>query len=300
MMNKRYPLNLDTARRAANKLKREFLRIPPVRVLQDSAYLQALEAHVIDLPPLDPRDLPILEGLRRDGVHIVPVESLDLPTTKPMLKALDVLVSELRALHPNGNNAPRLPLTRLMEFPEVYLWGLDERLLNLVENHIGLPIRYHGADLRREIADGAWTDVRQWHVDAEDHRMFKVIMYLNDVAPGGGPFNYISRRETVDAVHKLNYGSGFVADDTVASVVPRDRWLEALGKSRSAVFADTCKVFHRAQPPTKVERYSITFSWTSTTPVKTYPTMPLTDEARAAILGKVNARQRSVLPERDS
>src|ERR1700716_4054785 len=106
----RYRLTRDTMIRAANKIRREILRVPPVSILSGHTYHRALEQHAIDLPPLDPRDLPILEGLRRDGVCLVPVESLGLPTTSAMLAALDVLVSELRALAPDGNNAPRLTL----------------------------------------------------------------------------------------------------------------------------------------------------------------------------------------------
>src|SRR6185295_11795761 len=119
---------------------------------------------------------------------------------------------------------------RMQEFPEIYLWGLNERLLSLVENYIGLPIRYHGVDVRREICDGRPNDVRQWHIDAEDHRMFRVIIYLNDVAADGGPFEYIRRELTVGAVQKLGYGSGFVTDRDMARVVPRAEWVQATAK----------------------------------------------------------------------
>jgi hypothetical protein len=229
-------------------------------------------------------------------VHIEPVESLGLAETAPMLSALETLVAEMRALQPNGDNAPRLPLKRLMQFPEVYLWGVNERLLNLVENYIGLPIRYHGVDLRREVADGKPNDVRQWHIDAEDHRMFKVILYLNDVEEGGGPFEYVPREQTLQAAKALHYGSGFVADDALARVLPRVEWKQAIAKAFSAVFADTCRVFHRAQAPTKRDRYSITYSWTSTTPVKAYPSMPIPPETYRFVSGRINERQRAVIP----
>ena len=114
-----------------------------------------------------------------------------------MLAACETLASELRAQPQNGQNAPRLPNRRLMDFPEIYMWGLERRLLDLIENYVGLPIRYHGADLRREVADGKLNDVRQWHIDAEDRRMFKCILYLNDVEEGGGPFMFLPRGVTI-------------------------------------------------------------------------------------------------------
>jgi hypothetical protein len=289
-------INLDMLARAANKLKRELFRLPAVRVYRGYEYHEALEAHALHLPPLDPIDLPVVEALRRYGAHTAAAEALRLPGTQAMLAGCDQLARELRELPVNGSNAPRLPIDRLMDFPEVYMWGLGERLLSVVENYIGLPIRYHGADLRREIADGQLTDVRQWHIDAEDRRMFKIIVYLNDVVPGGGPFQYLPRALSGETARRLRYGSGFVTDDTMRTVVPQSRWIECLGASHTATVADTCKVFHRAQPPRTTDRYSITFSWTSTTAVKSYPTMPLSEKAVAYIKANTGERQRECLP----
>jgi hypothetical protein len=284
--------------RAANKVKRELYRLPAVRVVRGYEYHRALEAHALRLPPLDPVDLPPYHALRTEGAYMAPVETLRLPGTREMLAACDELAAELRATPLDVENAPRLPIHRLMDFPEIYMWGLDRRLLEFIENYVGLPIRYHGADLRREVADGKLNDVRQWHIDAEDWRMFKIILYLNDVLPGGGPFQYLPRALTIETARRLHYGSGFVTDDEMAAVLPPSRWNECLAKSHTAIMADTCKVFHRAQPPRTADRYSITFSWTSTTAVKAYPTMALTEQAVAYILAHTDERQRACLPPR--
>lgn len=286
---------MDVFNKAANKLKRELFELPAIRMYRGYRYLEALESHALRLPSLAPADLPIAEALRRNGVYIGPAESLELPGTSKMLAACGTLAGELRAQPTNGLNAPRLPLNRLMDFPEIYMWGLNERLLDLIENYVGLPIRYHGADLRREIADGKLNDVRQWHIDAEDRRMFKIIIYLNDVEDGGGPFEYLPRGKTIGVAKRLHYTSGFVTDDAMGRVIPRSEWVTCLGTAHSAILADTCKVFHRAQPPRAHERYSVTFSWTSTTMVKTYPSTPLTDEAYAYIVSNTSDRQRACL-----
>ncbi len=295
-MQKRAVGKKNTLGRAANKLKRELYRLPGVRVVRGYEYLEALEEHLLKLPPLDPLDLPFLQALRTQGVCMVPVEEMKLPGTGEMLAACGALVDELRKVPLNGGNAPRLPIDRLMDRPEIYMWGLNRRLLDFIENYVALPIRYHGADLRREVADGKLDDVRQWHIDAEDRRMFKIILYLNDVRPGGGPFQYMPRGQTIDVARKLRYSSGFVTDDVMRKVVPESEWTEAIAPKHTAVMADTCKVFHRAQPARTTDRYSITFSWTSTTAVKAYPTMPLGEKARAYILSHADERQRVCLP----
>lgn len=284
--------------RAANKLRREVNRLPAVREVLAYEYLQALEAHSLRLPQLDPADLPFFHALRTVGAHLAPATSFGLPRTAAMLAGCDQLATELGTVPIEEQNAPRMPLHRIMDFPDVYLWGLEPRLLDFIENYVGLPIRYHGADVRREHADGKLTDVRQWHIDAEDRRMFKIIVYLNDVTPGGGPFQYLPREATMEVARRLGYSSGFVSDDRMSTVLPRHRWVECLAPSHTAVMADTCKVFHRAQPPRDRDRYSVTFSWTSVTAVKSYPTMQLTERDYQYILEHTNERQRAVLPAR--
>lgn len=282
--------------RVLSKLKREAIRLPLLRVAHGYAHRQALDAHSTKLPALDPRDLPLLEGLRREGALMVDVEAMGLPETPGMFAALDKLLPELKQLKPNGDNAPRISGRRLMDFPEVHLWGLNERLLRLIENYIELPIFYRGADVRREVADSRPTDVRQWHVDNEDHRMFRIIIYLNDVDENGGPFEYMTRDNTVVATRQLDYGSGFVTDSEMERVVPRSAWRQATGPRHFGAFADTCRVFHRAMPPKARDRFSITFSWTSTTPIKTYPAVPYTRSAYDYLASHANARQLGVLP----
>jgi hypothetical protein len=102
----------------------------------------------------------------------------------------------------------------------------------------------------------------------------------------------------VIAVKALHYVSGFVPDAKMDGIVPKSRWVQATAKAHSGAFADTCRVFHKAQPPRDTDRYSITVSWTSTTPVKTYPSHPLSDEAYAFVRSRINERQRAVLPDR--
>jgi hypothetical protein len=285
--------------RVASKMKREALRLPGIRVLHGYSHREALEAHLTRLPPIDPRDLTTLEQMRRVGVQIVSLDALGLPESPAMFAAAETLAAELRSVKVNGDNAPRIPYARLMELPEIYAWGLSERLLSIAENYIGLPIRYHGADVRREVADGQPNDVRLFHIDTEDHRMLRVILYLNDVKPGGGPFEFIPREQTLAVVKKLHYGSGFVSDERMAQVLPRAEWRLATGSVHTAAFADTCRVFHRAQAPTTIDRYSVTFTWTSTTPVKSYPSMRIPDKAYAFVTSRANDRQRAALPPRD-
>jgi hypothetical protein len=155
----------------------------------------------------------------------------------------------------------------MMNYPAIFLWGLQEKLLDIVENYLGVPLRYHGPGMRREIADGKATDVRQWHIDPEDRRMVKIIIYLNEVNIDGGPYEYISLPLTSLCTKALKYSSGYVSDRAMQEVLPVDYWQPCLGNFGTAIFSDTCRVLHRAKPPLAVDRYSLSFTYTSKKPL---------------------------------
>ena len=158
-----------------------------------------------------------------------------------------------------------IPSLRKFSHAEILFWGLGERLLDIVENYIGLPLLFHGVDLRRDIADAPLTDARQWHLDIDDDRMIKIIIYLNNVGKAGGPFEYIPRFLTQKIVNSLAYTSGFVSDEAIAKIVSPQQWKTCAAKAGNIVISDPCNVFHRAKPA-KRNRYSITFGYTSRIP----------------------------------
>ncbi|BAZ44958.1 hypothetical protein NIES4102_19750 [Chondrocystis sp. NIES-4102] len=96
------------------------------------------------------------------------------------------------------------------------MWALESRLLNIVENYIGLPILYQYFALRRSIADGQYMGRRSWHLDMEDRRTIKIIIYLNDVNSEGGPYQYIPRKITKSAIKQLNYYNlGYISEEKI-------------------------------------------------------------------------------------
>ena len=187
----------------------------------------------------------------------------------------------------------------LREFPEMLLWALESKLLDIVENYIGLPVLYQFFAMRKSIADGQYSGVRRWHIDWEDRRIIKVIIYLNDVVNGGGPYEYISRTITPKAIKKLNYYNlGYVSDEEMARAVPKSNWHSCLGNKGTVVISDTSSVFHRAQPPTQNERFSVTFCYTSTTPQIIWSSRKMTPQQWEFINKNINLRQKNCLPKK--
>lgn len=229
--------------------------------------------------------------MREEGAFVTSLQTLAIPSTSLVIASWEKLLPELLAFSSNGKYAISLPYFKLMKSPEIFLWGLQERLLNIIENYIGFPVLYHGANFRREIANGKLIDVRQWHTDVEDHRMVKVIVYLKDVNLNGGPFEYISKSLTSSLRQTLQYNSGFVSDEVIKTLVPTSDWKPCTGRSGTVIFSDTRNVFHRAKPPVEADRFSITFSYTSRRPITIFNKVTLSRDELLRISSRLSKRQ---------
>ena len=217
------------------------------------------------LPTISDEDSQIVATLQQEGVYITSLPELKLPYTKRLVKELTVLHPHLYTLSHLNNWRIGIASSRKFLHQEILLWGLGERLLDIVENYIGLPLLFHGIDLRRDAADAPLTDARHWHLDIDDERMIKVIVYLNNVGRVGGPFEYIPRSLTPHLIDSLNYKSGFVSEDAISKIVPPQKWKTCAAKAGTIIITDPCNVFHRAKPAKK-NRCSITFGYTSRNP----------------------------------
>lgn len=285
-------------KRIPRKLKREVYRIPPLQLIQDQVYQKALNSYAQFLPKLDQQGKLIVETLRAEGTCIIPLGDLCLPSTNMMMETALSLADNLRNQVINIDNSCEVGSCAedLREFPEILLWALEPKLLDIIETYIGLPTMYQYFAMRRSIADGKYSGVRRWHVDWEDRRIIKVIIYLNDVVEGGGPYEYIARRTTSKAKTKLKYNNlGYISDEKMLEAVPKSDWKSCLAPKGSVVISDTGSVFHRAQPPTKEERFSITFCYTSRKPQVIWNTRKASHQQWNIIDSKTNARQKSCL-----
>lgn len=285
------------------KLKRELYRIPALHAIKEQGYQKSLDDHAPFLPQIDHQSSVIVDTLRQEGTCVIPIDQLELPGSDSMLEKAFCLATNLSNVAEGINKAENCELGSdkedLREFPEILLWALSPKLLNLVENYIGLPILYQGFAMRRSIADGQYSGVRRWHIDWEDRRIIKIIIYLNDVAPGGGPYEYIPRQLTTEAIKTLNYYNlGFLSDQEMLQAVPKEYWQACIANKGSVVITDTSHVFHRAQPPTKEERFSITFCYTSASPQVIWRSRKISRQEWNLVNSNLNQRQRDCLTKR--
>ncbi|MGY1732974.1 hypothetical protein ACI798_15760 [Geodermatophilus sp. SYSU D01045] len=287
---------LDTTTRVVSRAKREAIaRVPPIRTLVERRHERRVQEYASSLPALPADRRALLDDVRRDGIRLVALDDLGLPHSGELWTGLLALKERLAAKPDTGQDTTLLSVDEVLEEPAVWRWGLAQELLDVVEVHLGLPARYYGADLRLERATSRAVGVRQWHRDLEDHRMFKILVWLDDVGPDGGPFEYLDRVHTDRVTRSLGYVSGFVSDQEIEGLVPRSEWRQATGPAGTCLLVDTRSLFHRAMPPRVQDRYSVTFTYTSRRPVTTLTKPPATARQRAVVLEGLDARQRACL-----
>jgi hypothetical protein len=261
-------------------------RVPPIGSAVQWRYESRLLEHAPRLKPLPVHQQQLVRAVARSGVAMRDLDDLGLSGTAQLKASATRLAATLR------QTSERSSWDDLTE-PDTWRWGLREDVLDLAESYLGLPPRYVGAEVRRESADGQHYNTRQWHRDAEDHRVLKLLIWLEDVGPDDGGFEWIPSWLTEDINAELRYVSGARTDQEMARF-PKHA---AEGPRWTAVLADTRKVFHRAGIPHHRDRYSLTFAWTSRHPTKTYnPAERVSIEQAAQFSSGLSARQLACLP----
>lgn len=287
----------EKIKRVPNKIKRIILQLTIFKIVSDFFHQAQVKKYVKDLPIISLEDLKKVEFLHDEGAFITSLEELKIPSTSLINASAKLLplLAVSGSKFDNKNSTISLPLLELMKYPEIFMWGLEERLLNIIENYIGLPVLYHGAHFRREVANGKLIGVRQWHIDVEDYRMVRIIVYLNDVTTNGGPFEYISKSLSSSLRKTLKYTSGYISDEIIKRLIPISNCKSCPGSSGTVIFSDTSNVFHRAKPPVEKDRFSITFCYTSRKPITIFNKVILTEDELELISSQLSPRQRQCI-----
>lgn len=227
-------------------------------------YESRLAQYHSTLPPVSPADAAVDDALTSRHVASRRIH-LDADTHAAAQRAVEWLRH-----HDPAATVDYLPLSLLADDPALFLWGLAQQNLDIAERHIGLPVRYLGLEVRVERAVPADSRylVRDWHLDVEDRRMVKIIVYLSDVDDSTGPFEYLPSAASESARRTLGVRPGltFLPDAEVTSAVPSSAWRRITGPAGTAVYADTAHLMHRIKAPTGGDRYSATFVYTSDRP----------------------------------
>ena len=219
-------------------------------------------------------DQAIINDLYTNGVHVTSVEQLFKSASKDLMDVLTKAATDLEAsdsgnmpdyLQKKTSSFDMISSALISKYPEIFFLGLSEKILSLVETYIGMPAAYHGVALRRSLTDGLQAGPRVWHKDAEDFRVFRMVIYLNDVTDGGGPFEYIPR------FYGLSYkafrgNESNITAETMLKVVPQDLPQQVYGKAGTVIICDTANTFHHEKLQVTQRRSVAMFGFASRLP----------------------------------
>jgi len=260
----RHSLKNKPSQRIWNYIKRTFDTLEPIAAYHQGIRRKAIEAH--KLPPLQPQNTVVLQALEQNGIFTTSLADLNL---SPCLPKAQSLIPDLAAAIPSdGDFCLNVPDRQMP--PSLFRWGLQPILLNLIENYLQSPVAYHGLYQRRDLLNNTIKRSRLWHLDMEDYKILKVIIYLNDVDETVGPFQYLNTQQTDKICQTLNYHHGYLKAQKVKAIVPEEQWQSCTGKAGTVVFVDTARLIHRGKVPTSHDRYTLFYDYTSRFPKRPY------------------------------
>jgi hypothetical protein len=254
-----------------NKVLKKIHTIPFIKYRDDLNYHSAIKNHIDNLPPLPKSDQEILAKITSEGVVITSLAELGISSTSDLLAATQNIIPKISAISPQKNDfVIHANAQDIIDYPAIFYWGLEQRLLNIVENYLGLPISYNGVYFRRDIPHHIEQGSRLWHIDTEDRKILKIIIYLNDIHEDTGPFEYIPYNLSLEIVKALKYTSGYIPDERMRNFISPDNYKSCMGASGTVIFAATGSVFHRGRSPINDDRLAIFFDYNSLRQKKRY------------------------------
>ena len=251
------------------------------------------------LAPLSADDRMIVDQLSRDGGCSTTLTALGIPDSDRLLEEGDRLMKAMETLPKHAGTKSYVtsaPQDMIIDYPEIIRWGLDERLLSIAEAYHGMPVAYRGVLARLDFPDGQVQETRIWHLDQEDDRIMKIIVYLDEVDENGGPYEFIP----ASAKPPLHLATGSklrVADDAaLEAAVPPSKWRAIKGPRGTVAFSDTCTVLHRGRLPTNRVRKTLFYCYNSQWPFRpSYCTPMFPVERFIEAGGNLSERQRAAI-----
>ncbi len=275
--------------------------LPAVAARLDGSYEKARRSHAGRLPRLCDFDSRIVEELGRTGVSVTSLDALGL-------EGADGLMADAGALaarHFPWRRSFQASSADILRHDKIIRWGLSDRLLDIAENYLGVPVGYDGVNVFFTKADGLQSGARRWHRDAEDRRMLKIAVYINDVEAGGGPLELL-RREIPGQDRTARGKFPVLTQQQVESALgdfDADRDVTScVGKAGTVVFADTARLYHRGKPATEQDRCALYFNYMNRTPLRPFRCERSTLSRRQIrdLADSMPPRQRACLLWRDS
>ena len=148
-------------------------------------------------------------------------------------------------------------------------FALSPALLNIANAYLRMyaQLRYYNV-WYTFATNTAPRESQLWHFDREDQYILKIFVYLKDVKIGTGPLTYAPGTHR-KGLHWNRKPESFnengvlrTTDEQMNAVIPRGKWIKAIGKKGTVVFADT-RGYHKGGDARDDSRLMYTCMFTS-------------------------------------
>lgn len=148
-------------------------------------------------------------------------------------------------------------------------FALQPTLLSIANAYFGMLVKLRYYNLWYTFATSMSARESQlWHFDREDNYILKVFLYFKDVDEGTGPFIYAPGTHRKGRLwgrqpeYSLEKNVRRSTDKQMAAVLPEQKWIKAVGKKGTIVFADT-RGYHKGGEARTGDRFMYTCMYTS-------------------------------------
>jgi hypothetical protein len=155
-------------------------------------------------------------------------------------------------------------------FPELLQWGTAPLVVNTVHRYLRMRPALTDVVARLDQGSSQQVGTRIWHLDTEDVRVVRMIVYLTDVSLTDGPFEFLSREDTSGLSPALRQRAfrakgDPLLNDELGCIVPPERWCQALGPAGTVFIADNARLLHHGRVHNS-RRLAIFYTYTSRFP----------------------------------
>jgi hypothetical protein len=228
----------------------------------------------------------VLNNLNRDGIALTSIDDLldddsefrDLSSTvDDMLESRKEEIAELesRAADTTKIGSKTFNLELLggeLTFDSTDIFSrfaLSPVVLNIANAYLRMYAKLRYYNVWHTFASAAAARESQlWHFDREDNYILKIFVYLRDVGDGTGPFTYAPGTHRKGAYWNQqpeSFSEDNVrrsTDEQMNAVVSREKWIKAIGKKGTIIFADT-RGYHKGGEARTGNRLMFTCMFTS-------------------------------------
>ncbi len=234
---------------------------------------KARQQFFASMPVLDSVSARIVSELRFKGIALTHLSEL-FPERPELLLLLQVEMQQQRDSYAGKTETSQAFLSYLWDFiPELDVddafiqLSLHERILDIVNSYMQMWSRFYlfTLNVTHPVGpDATATTSQLWHRDADDKKICKMFLYLNDVDHESGPFVYIPET-AYGQKHTFLYSlPGAVPQEGVACALVKKQ-IETqvcVGKAGTIIFCDTAGI-HKGGYATHNERVMFTASYRS-------------------------------------